>query len=102
MAVAIAAVLDWCAIAMARLHHSHVAFREFAQDPLAFWPAEPQHHSFLASVSLQTWRSLRPLLKRPFRNDIRLYFVHEPRLNADGMDAWASNETGTWKLKIHR
>jgi len=59
---------------------------------------------FNQNSKLHFWLSLAPLLKNPFRQDIRLYFDHVPKINNYGPDAWAINETGKateWKLKIH-
>ena len=55
----------------------------------------------LGAASLKTWRSLRPLIKNPSRKEVRLCFVHNPRLNVHGVDAWATTGTGRWELEIH-
>ena len=87
-----AILLCWGGIAAARLHRAQSGFAKTSPS---------QSDQFFASASLCTWRSLSPLIKNPFRKDIRLYFVHKPKINIDGIDAWASNERGSWELKLH-
>ena len=48
---------------------------------------------FAANAQLVYWKSVRPLLKRPLRNDIRLYFYHR------GAQAWR-DKNQPWVLKL--
>lgn len=91
-AIVLAIILAWCGIAVGRLLH---AKSDFAKD------RGSESEEFFASASLRGRHSLRPLLRNPFRRDIRLYFDHEPKINPGSEDAWASNETGQWVFKIH-
>lgn len=92
VAAVAAVVFLWCGFAAVRLHY---AVLDFARS------RPPESETFFASASLCNWNSLCPLIRKPFRGDIRLYFVHEPKFNVHGKDAWASNERGSWELKIH-
>lgn len=57
---------------------------------------------FFVNASLDVGRSRGPLLKRPWRSDIRLYYIHEPRFSRNFCDAWAIQEdSGDWHFKIH-
>jgi hypothetical protein len=84
--------LVWMALAVAQLRNARSEFDR---------TRSPESNDFFSSASLVVWPSLRPLIKNPFRSDIRLYFDHIPKINRHSHDAWASNETGTWQLKIH-
>jgi hypothetical protein len=90
--IVLAVALVWCGIAVARLRHTE---SEFAKARTS------GSDEFFVSASLCAWQSLRPLIKNPFRSDIRLYFDHVPKINRGSHDAWASNETGEWRPKIH-
>jgi hypothetical protein len=57
--------------------------------------------AYYRSRDLLVVMSMKPFLKNPVRNDVRLYFAFQPKLNTIGADAYASNEFGQWKMKIH-
>ena len=46
----------------------------------------------LTLLNLNLVKSATPLLRKPLRPDVRIYY---------GQFAWASNETGQWDVKIH-
>lgn len=64
--------------------------------------SQPELASFSQRYHLMVFRSIGPLLKRPFRHDVRLYYVRSPRFHTSGDDAWAVRERdGRWFYKIH-
>ena len=47
--------------------------------------------------------SVGPMLARPWREDVRLYYVHRPRFTFDSYDAWAIlGRDGKWQMKVFR
>ena len=92
----------WYGAASFRLLRAHSDFQRARQtQPDTLGYPNSGMSTFFASSSLRFGHSVGPLLKNPFRNDIRLYFDHKPKFNRLSEDAWASNETGVWQLKIH-
>lgn len=84
--------LAWCVTVFMRLRHAEFEF-------VRARPAGTEE--FFSSARPAPWQTVRPLLLNPLRKDVRLYFNHHPKINRHSCDAWASNETGEWTVKIH-
>lgn len=92
-AVLLAIGAAWPAVASLRVVRAHAALVDAKAS---------QHSQFFANADLDFLRSLGPVLKRPWRPDIRLYYLHSPRFSHNFCDAWAVCESsGEWYLKIH-
>jgi hypothetical protein len=103
VAIAVCALAAcWIGAASLRLFTAHSEFqniRKTQPDSLGYPTSEQE--PFFASASLRFQHSVGPLIKNPLRDDIRLYFDRDPKINRYSPDAWASNESGQWELKIH-
>ncbi len=92
----------WYGAASLRLLRAHSEFQSIRRtQPESLGYPISEQAPFFASASLRFQHSVGPLIKNPSRSDIRLYFDREPKINRYSCDAWASNESGRWQLKIH-
>ena len=98
-------VLGWVSVAMTRLYLNHKSLMsQVAQVPSSRGTLniDPEDRERLLLHSrLMITKSFLPLLKRPLRNDIRLYFRLEPPEFTFPPDVWAINEgDGDWYVKM--
>ena len=82
-------VAGWSTVAVVRLKREHSALiYQIEQDPELFWYTSTELRDFTAKAHLQ-WNSLGQLLKRPWRDDVRLYFDYRGAYAARyGDESW--------------
>jgi hypothetical protein len=97
-----ALILSWIGVAVVRLWLNQRDFRLIAETlPMAREYRQQQQVAFFEAASLRVVKSLGPLLRVPWRSDVRLYFAHEPALLSHGEDAYAiKTDDGGWFLNI--
>lgn len=102
-AVIAVAVTVWVLGCVGRLTVACASFRSSLRDaPQAFGYPADETQQFFKHSRLLRWRSLRPLLRRPWRADVRLNWQRRPPINRHGPDAHAIRRSdGAWQLKIH-
>jgi hypothetical protein len=73
---AILAGLAWTLAAAVRLHREHRSFINTVENrPEQFWYSESELTDFVAHAKLKLG-SLSPLMKCPWRDDVRLYYTY--------------------------
>ena len=95
--VGVAAGGSWTSVAVSRLWDAHLGFIRAVSSGEA-----AEHGSFdPGNFDLAFQKALLPLLKRPWRADVRLYYVHRTRRTSNDHEAWASEDhSGRWECKV--
>ncbi len=94
--------IGWVATAGIRVRCAHVRLMKAVREtPERFAYGERELKGFFANAELAIAHSIAPLLKAPWRSDVRLYYLHNPRMNRFGYDAWAHVGPDGPSIKIH-
>ena len=88
--------LIWGVTGASRLFLAQMDLRATAREHFT-----QEQKDFVRDARVLPMKSLGPLLKKPLREDIRIYFVGNPPINSYPPDAYAVQEFGQWTLKIH-
>ncbi|MHC4251385.1 MAG: hypothetical protein ACYS9X_19880 [Planctomycetota bacterium] len=100
--IALSLGLGWVGTAVIRVKRAHIQLMSAIREmPERFAYSEQELKDFFANAELALLRSASPLLRAPWRSDVRLYYLHNPRINTAGCDAWAYLGPEGPSVKIH-
>ena len=105
-AAMLVALTAWLLVCMCRLTSVHESFQSTLREaPQTYYrDQQDEMKAFFGKSRLMWWRSLRPLLRQPWRHDVHLNWEYNygPGINRYPPDAYAIRQNdGTWRLKIH-